>query len=193
MHRAFSLRSVLIIAFAAAVGARAQVALPKDSPFMPAPGAAVVDQPSNDTLELKGFSSTGKQTLVCIYDNQLKRSHWIAVEATEAGIKVLGFNAAKEEVDLIVGGQKKTLKMRRPTVAAGVNNAGAAAAGFAAPAPIVTQGTPQPPPAPGSIAQQETEARMLVSDLLEIGIQQRKAYEEAQKKADQEKAAAKKN
>jgi hypothetical protein len=29
---------------------------------------------------------------------------------------------------------------------------------------------------------------MLVSDLLEIGIQQRKAYEEAQKKADQEKA-----
>jgi GAF domain-containing protein len=34
---------------------------------------------------------------------------------------------------------------------------------------------------------------MLVSDLLEIGIQQRKAYEEAQKKADQDKAAGKKN
>jgi len=29
---------------------------------------------------------------------------------------------------------------------------------------------------------------MLVSDLLEIGIQQRKAYEEAQKKAEQEAA-----
>jgi len=45
---------------------------------------------------------------------------------------------------------------------------------------------------PGSIAQQETEARMLVSDLLEIGIQQRKAYEEAQKKTETEKTPAKK-
>jgi hypothetical protein len=57
----------------------------------------------------------------------------------------------------------------------------------------ITQGTPQPPPAPGSIAQQETEARMLVSDLLEIGIQQRKAYEDAQKKAEAEKNPAKKD
>jgi ABC-type phosphate transport system permease subunit len=81
-------------------------------------------------------------------------------------------------------------KVTLPMIAPGV-----AAAGFASPvtAPIVTQGIPQPPPAPGSIAQQEVEARMLVSDLLEIGIQQRKAYEEAQKKADQERAAGKKN
>ena len=44
-----------------------------------------------------------------------------------------------------------------------------------------------PPPAPGSAAEtqvrQETEARMLVSDLLEIGMAQRRAYEEAQRKA----------
>jgi hypothetical protein len=44
-----------------------------------------------------------------------------------------------------------------------------------------------PPPAPGSPAEvqkrQETEARMLVSDLLEIGMAQRKAYEEAQRRA----------
>ena len=42
-------------------------------------------------------------------------------------------------------------------------------------------------PAPGSPAEiqarQETEARMLVSDLLEIGMAQRRAYEEAQRKA----------
>ena len=36
---------------------------------------------------------------------------------------------------------------------------------------------------PLTVARQEEEARMLVSDLLEIGMAQRKAYEEAQKKA----------
>ena len=151
---------------------------------MPAPGAVAADQPASDTFELKGFSSTGKKILVCVYDSQAKRSHWIAVDAT-----------AKEEATITVGGQKKTLRMRKPSVAAGTNTAGTAAAGFASPvtAPMITQGIPQPPPAPGSIAQQEVEARMLVSDLLEIGIQQRKAYEEAQKKADQERAAGKKN
>ena len=36
---------------------------------------------------------------------------------------------------------------------------------------------------------QETEARMLVSDLLEIGMVQRRAYEAAQSKAAREKAS----
>jgi hypothetical protein len=46
-------------------------------------------------------------------------------------------------------------------------------------------GTPPQPTTPEAQAQQkaETEARMLVSDLLEIGMAQRKAYEEAQRKA----------
>ncbi|MEY4940431.1 MAG: hypothetical protein RIQ93_2166 [Verrucomicrobiota bacterium] len=54
-------------------------------------------------------------------------------------------------------------------------------------------GTPPPSPtpaaAPGTVAHQEQEARMLVSDLLEIGMAQRKAYEEAQAKASQPNAA----
>jgi hypothetical protein len=41
----------------------------------------------------------------------------------------------------------------------------------------------KPPATPEIQAKQEVEARMLVSDLLEIGMAQRKAYEEAQKKA----------
>lgn len=51
----------------------------------------------------------------------------------------------------------------------------------AAPAP--PEKPAMPPAAPLSIARQEEEARMLVSDLLEIGIAQRKAYEEKQKQA----------
>lgn len=42
---------------------------------------------------------------------------------------------------------------------------------------------PEAPATPESQVKAETEARMLVSDLLEIGMAQRKAYEEAQKRA----------
>jgi len=199
MPRPALVRLSVLATLAAAPGALGQTALPKDSPFLPAQGAATAAAGPAETLELAGISSTGKTTLVCIYDGQAKRSHWIAVNATVEGIKVLAFDSARDQATIAVGGQQKVLRMRKSTVASGGTSAvpagaGAAAASFGAPmAPTATQGTPQPPPAPGSVAQQETEARMLVSDLLEIGIQQRKAYEEAQKKAEQDKAAGKKS
>ena len=49
--------------------------------------------------------------------------------------------------------------------------------------PLVPVGSA--PAALGSPEQQQREARMLVSDLLEIGVQQRKAYQEAKLKASQ--------
>ena len=198
MLRVTPLCSATIAAFLVVTVASAQTALPKESPFLPAPGAAASEgTTTQDGLELAGVSSTAKNTLVCIYNNQTKRSHWIPVSATVEGIKVLAYDAALDQVSLSVGGQQKILRLRKATISgSGVTNSnpGAAAAGFANPAVMpITQGTPQPPPAPGSIAQQETEARMLVSDLLEIGIQQRKAYEDAQKKAEAEKNPAKKD
>jgi len=194
MHHAALARLALIAGLLApGVTAFAQTALPKDSPFLPPAGITVASAGAAETLELAGISGTGKKILVCIVDTQTKRSHWIAVDATVEGIKVVAFDARQEQATVLFGGQQKVLRMRRTSVAAGTNAAGTAAASFTTPfAPIpVTQGVPQPPPAPGSVAQQETEARMLVSDLLEIGIQQRKAYEEAQKKADQDKTAGK--
>jgi hypothetical protein len=50
-------------------------------------------------------------------------------------------------------------------------------------APTTAAPTPAQPAAPLSVARQEEEARMLVSDLLEIGMAQRKAYEDKQKQA----------
>ena len=103
-----------------------------------------------------------------------------------------GFNKLNRQIT--VGGQEKLHTLRSPAISGGGANPTLVSTGFSTPAPSTagptpgpTQGTPQPPPAPGSVAQQETEARMLVSDLLEIGMQQRKAYEEAQKKAAAEK------
>jgi len=192
MHHAALARLVLIAGLLAPGAATiAQTALPKDSPFLPPAGTAVASAGAAETLELAGISGTGKTTLVCIVDTQTKRSHWIAVDATVEGIKVVAFDARQEQATVLVGGQQKILRMRRASVASGTNAAGTAAASFSTPSIPVTQGVPQPPPAPGSVAQQETEARMLVSDLLEIGIQQRKAYEEAQKKADLDKTAGK--
>jgi hypothetical protein len=79
-----------------------------------------------------------------------------------------------------------------PPLPAGVSTEKILAAGvdptLAAPAPVsqpVAAQQPAPPTTPEAQAQvkAETEARMLVSDLLEIGMVQRKAYEEAQRKA----------
>lgn len=73
-----------------------------------------------------------------------------------------------------------------PLASAPANPTGVASPNAAVPAESALPTTPRPPsPAPGSVAHQEQEARMLVSDLLEIGMAQRKAYEEAQKKAAQ--------
>lgn len=56
-------------------------------------------------------------------------------------------------------------------------------------APTQPAPTPAQPAVPLTIARQEEEARMLVSDLLEIGMAQRKAYEEKQKQAADPNAA----
>jgi hypothetical protein len=55
-------------------------------------------------------------------------------------------------------------------------------AGDSAAAPVAAP-KPEGPATPPSIAKQEEDARMLVSDLLEIGMAQRKEYEEKQKRA----------
>lgn len=68
----------------------------------------------------------------------------------------------------------------------GVNNAAGPAVAAPAPAaPPPMAAAPAGPTTPAQIAKQESEARMLVSDLLEIGMAQRKAYEEAHRKAAQ--------
>lgn len=183
--------AVLALAIAFVCPARAQAPLTKNSPFLPVAESAPVATAANENLVLAGASGTGKHTLVCIYDTQVKRSYWIEVGSTAEGIKVINYDGVRDQALVLVGGQQKLLTLRASAVVSGGAATPPASPSFATPtgqAPLMpTQGTVQPPPAPGSVAQQETEARMLVSDLLEIGMQQRKAYEDAQKKADTEK------
>jgi hypothetical protein len=85
----------------------------------------------------------------------------------------VGFNVAPQPTPL-------------PTVAATTMPAPVTPAAVQ-PAPVAPTPTPankpETPSTPEAVAKAETEARMLVSDLLEIGMAQRKAYEEAQRKA----------
>src|SRR5262245_11922375 len=71
-----------------------------------------------------------------------------------------------------------------PADVAAANGVAAGPAATPTAAPTVPLQPAPPPGSPAEVqARQETEARMLVSDLLEIGMAQRRAYEEAQRKA----------
>ncbi len=180
--------------------------LARESPFLPT-GIPALAAGSGEAYELAGISTMGRQTSVNIYDKIGKKGLWIAVGETASGITVSKYDSARELVVIRVAGTEKILALRKAassTARPGTMPPPPVAAGFnipppptvvpvaLAPAPLTAAGASPapaaprpPPPVPGSVAHQEQEARMLVSDLLEIGMAQRKAYEEAQKKATQ--------
>jgi hypothetical protein len=172
----------------------AQSAAPDVSPFLPAAGAAsTASTAAPKAYELEGVSTTSRGTQVCIYDVQGKHSHWIEVGKTVGDVQVVSYDSASGQAVIAVRGSQMSLAMRKATFsnaqgAAGLSIAIQPAAPNPAPTavlPPTTVGAAQPTPPQTEQAKQEREARMLVSDLLEIGMQQRKAYEEAQKKAQQ--------
>jgi hypothetical protein len=187
----------------------------KGSPFLPpAAAGAITAAAPGETLEFAGISSVGKRTDLIFHDKSTKKSHWVGIGETKEGITVLNYDSRLDQVVIKWNGAQKTLALRKGATAAG-RPAGAlppppavvstfpappapspiVMAPPAAPAPAESPAvveappvlTPKPagPPVPETQLKQETEARMLVSDLLEIGMAQRKAYEEAQRKAAQ--------
>ena len=135
-----------------------------------------------------------------------KKSHWLGMGETKNGIALISHDARREILTVSANGVHKQLTLRKagasgnrgPAVAAmapvqTVNTSIADSSATIAPPPPVQPMPPPPPssalpdprPAPGqeAIVKQETEARMLVSDLLEIGMAQRRAYEEAQRRS----------
>ena len=161
---------------------------PPVSPFLP-PGKAqtTAEPPSADNLQLAGISVIGKKSFVSLYIPSTQRSRWIAVGTSVEGLEVLSCDPVAEQALVRVQGQTKLLTLRKAIVGSGTQPAPLASGVSPAAAPSSSQ------PAPPLTVQQEQEreARMLVSDLLDIGLQQRKAYEELQRKATAEEAAKK--
>jgi hypothetical protein len=162
--------------------ARAQTP-PAESPFLPAnPAVSTSHAQSSEPYQLSAIGVIGEKTFVSIYETADKRSRWIPVGASLGDLHVVSCDIEAEQAVITVGGKTLTLTLPKPAVTAGA----------AAPAPAdgtasaAASGNPGDNPAATAAASDEDkarEARMLVTDLLEIGMQQRKAYEDAQKKA----------
>ena len=140
-----------------------------------APGATATAETEESGLQFSGVVALGADKMVCITDVAAKRSHWIKVGQTVAGIRVVSYSSESNLVTVSRAGRENTLELKKPTFD---------------PANLVAFQPTSASPAPmAGLAEQvaltpkekATEARMLVSDLLEIGMIQRKAYEEAKK------------
>ena len=152
--------------------------LPGSSPFLPA-AAAAAGAPASTKYQLSGIMTNGPDLMVSITRLSDRQSFWIPVGGTVNEVTVLGCNPDRDEAVINASGEKLTLTLRKAATATGTDQPAVASA-----PPVVSP--PLPPPV-GSPEVQEREARMLVTDLLDIGQQHRKAYEEAQKKAAAEK------
>ncbi len=167
---------LLLIAFMPRLGGglSAQTALAADSPFL-ARGAASGGRVagSGPAFELAGGSVTSAGSEVCIYDVNGKRSHWICVGDADGRIQVLSYDAAADRAVVKIDGVNQTLDLRREAGPSGPSSS----VPFVAAAGTVQGGIP-----PGMSIQEarkQREARMLVMDLMDEGMRQRKAHEEA--------------
>ena len=194
MPRRFRSYTLAAAVLASALGASAEPdTLVQSSPFLPPPGSALANNAATEILEFAGVSTVEKQTMVSIFNTQEKRSRWIAVGASVDNIEVINYDAIRDQVAVRHLGQLKILTLRTPSKVANAGLLANAQTTLATSFPTTAPVTPTPaslePKKPLTIAQQEEEARMFVADMLDIGMQHRKAYEEAQKKAAADKAA----
>jgi hypothetical protein len=154
----------------------------KDSPFGQAGTTPPPPVAALDAIDFAGVSTVGNRTMINLYDKQQKRSFWVEAGKPTGDLTVTNYDSAHDQITLKTRSGEKVLPLRPPSAV--VNGTAPTAAPVATPAlsaPAPTGGAATPTQSL-SQARQEEEARMLVSDLLEIGMAQRKAYEEAQRR-----------
>jgi len=157
-------------------------ALPSQSPFLPSTSATGEDL--NAAYGLLGMTVVGKQTLLSISRLSDKRSFWVPLGETVAEVTAVSYDSKSDEAVIRADGRMLTLTLRKGVV---LPRSAMPVEAARSPAPV----TPAPaaeavqvPSGPMTVQQEkEMEARMLVTDLLEIGQEQRKAYELAQRQA----------
>ncbi|MDD3180899.1 MAG: hypothetical protein PHQ04_11205 [Opitutaceae bacterium] len=164
-----------------------------NSPFgAPGPdGSSPVVDSQLDQLEFTGVSVIGREIFVSVIDRKTGRGGWLPLKTQGTdGLIAENYDAKKDEITVRLGSRTKVLSLGRAKVTASATLP-APAGPAAAPTPQATAPSASPPPhtspssgKPPEIEAQEREARLLVSDLLEIGMIQRKAY--AEKKAAEE-------
>lgn len=181
----------LALVFGSTGFAVAQTPLPANSPFLSGGSVSPPAAATPGGLEFVAVLTEGQKTNVSLYDPVTKKSRWIPVRGEADGIAVLSYDALRNQVVVRTGGAEKQLTLRREkSTVAGATANGAPVFPSSTTASAVVSGTSVPPPTaklPGPtpsppVVKEQEEARLLVSDLLEIGLAQRKAHEEMQKK-----------
>ena len=134
------------------------------SPFLPPdsgkPAPPSVPAPTLANLQFASVLSFGREVLVSVFDVRTSEGVWIPVGGEAEGIRVITYDPENEEVTILSAGVTARLKLREAQFTAG---------GLIRPLPTLEQEYGRPL----TVEEQETEARMLVSDLLEIGMKER--------------------
>ena len=162
-----------------------------DEPPRAAELAPVAKDPRLEALHLTGISLVGDVRSFNIYDTQGKKSYWIRKDEAFDGFKVVGYDAATQSVTVQSPVTARIVPLRHARIVA-VSPTIAAPAAVVVPPPfeskipahVVGVDELKNPKTPAEIKQAEYEARMMVSDLLEISMQERarqKALRDAQK------------
>lgn len=191
----FALRPAFfaLVALSASSALFAAESAKTESPFLPPAGAPAPAAKEATNYSFAGMTVLNGETLLSITREADKRSTWIPVGKTVGDITAVGYDPKKDEAIIRVDGRELTLPIRKSVVvAAPVNrppvNATVLPAPSAATAPAAEPEPIKMPPL-NQQEEREMEARMFVSDLLEIGQQQRRAYEAAQREAAAKAAA----
>ncbi|MEJ6604216.1 MAG: hypothetical protein QNL51_16770 [Opitutaceae bacterium] len=133
-----------------------------------------------------GLVKMGANPLICVTEIASKRSHWLKIGQTISGISLVDFDSENNVITVRHNGQTHLLTLAEATFDSGNLVA------YQSASPLRSAGVAETVPLTNE--EKATDARMLVSDLLEIGLIQRKAYEKA--KADEvvaKREAAKEN
>ena len=161
----------------------------KDSPFLP-PATAAAATNGTTSYEFAGMSVAGKATLLSIVRTRDKRSFWVPVGQTVGEITAVSYDPKTDQATIKADGQLLTLSMRKSVVVNAPVSRQPAPNPVAVARPATLPAVSIPPPPATEQEEKETEARMLVTDLLEIGQEQRRAYEEAQRQAAEKAKSA---
>jgi len=134
-------------------------------------------------FELTGVINLGSDALVCITHVADQRSHWLKPGQSAGGVTVVSHDPATKSTTIRHAGRELQLTLKERTVDTGNLSV------YQASGPVASAGVALPVALTND--EKASEARMLVSDLLEIGMIQRKAYAEAKQQEVAEQRAAK--
>ncbi len=184
MHpRAFTLLGLLTIAPCLGAAENPAATSPSVPVSPPASASPAPAQPAR--WELAGVLGIRETLTVRINDTVEKTGAWLRVGESFGPAKLVAADA--DTATLQVGTERTVLGLRIDGVAPGeatpvTATASTAATPAATPAPLPSTGDPEADAKRDQLIA-EREARMLVSDLLEISMIQRKAYEDKQAEA----------